>query len=217
MYYQRKALAHCIMRLLGMRTYPRRYEQILAEIDHVKPKTILEIGTNDGLNAVRMFDRASRHREDVEYFGFDLFENMSRSTFLHEFSLTVPAQDKVSAYMRAHGVTRQTLFTGNTVESMKSAKLPKIDLAFIDGGHSQETVAADWRNLQKFLHSDSVVYFDDYPNWGIRPVVDSIDRKAWDVRILPVVDIFPVNRKFDPNSKESHMRFQFVRVAKQQQ
>lgn len=198
-----------------MRSYPRRYDQLLFEIDSVKPKNILEIGTNDGLNAVRMYERASRHRTDVEYFGFDLFEEMSRSTFLHEFALKVPSKELVSAYMRKHGVKRQSLFSGNTLESLRvnAPRLPKMDIAFIDGGHSLETVGKDWENVQALLHPQSVVYFDDYPNWGIGPVVDGIDRAKWDVNILPVVDVFKVNPSFESDAKKTHMNFSFARVV----
>ena len=41
-----------------MRTYPRRYDQLLEEIETLRSKTTLEVGANDGINAARLFQRA---------------------------------------------------------------------------------------------------------------------------------------------------------------
>lgn len=214
MYYFRKALARWLKSSLKIRAYPRRYDQLLEEIDTLHPRTILEIGTNDGRNAARLFQRAAHYRDDVEYFGFDLFESMNDATFLREFSLAAPDQEKVDSFLARNGVLRRKLFSGNTIESLHKIKpqLPKMDFVFIDGGHSQETVASDWANVQDLLHPQSVVFFDDYPNWGVGPVVDAIDRSRWDVRILPISDVFRVNRRFDPDSVSGHMTFKCARV-----
>ena len=214
MYYFVKNVKRWIKSVLGLRTYAKRYDQLLEEIDNLRPKTILEIGTNDGTNAVRLIKRASLYQNDVVYFGFDMFEVMNEANFLREFALQVPTQNKVEQYLVRNKCKRLHLFPGNTVETLRIEKerLPKMDLVFIDGGHSQETVASDWKNVQDLLHKDSVVFFDDYPNWGVGPIVDAIDPKYWDVKIMPIEDIFPVDRRFtkDPNVKK--MRFKFARV-----
>ena len=214
MYYIKKTLKRWIKGNLGLRTYPRRYDQLLEEIDTLRPKTILEIGTNDGINAARLFQRASQYRDDVVYFGFDMFESLNDATFLQEFALAAPSQEKVDKFLGRNECLRRQLFAGNTIETLRSkkAQLPKIDLVFIDGGHSEETVASDWMNVQDLLHARSVVFFDDYPNWGIGPVVDAIDREHWDVQIMPIEDVFSVNRRFTSESTSEKMGFKFVRV-----
>tara|TARA_Y100000766_G_C18870439_1_gene587985 strand:+ start:897 stop:1592 length:696 start_codon:yes stop_codon:yes gene_type:complete len=213
-YYLKKALKRWIKGNLGLRTYPGRYDQLLEEIDVLRPKTILEVGTNDGINAVRLFKRASKYRDDVVYFGFDMFESLTDATFLKEFALTVPSQKNVDKFLQRNGCSRRHLFAGNTIETLntKKSQLPKMDLVFLDGGHSQETVASDWINVQDLLHEGSVVFFDDYPNWGIGPVVDTIDCEKWDVQILPIEDIFSVNPRFVTETKSGKMSFKFARV-----
>jgi hypothetical protein len=87
---------------------------------------------------------------------------------------------------------------GDTKLTLREATIPPVDLAFIDGGHSYETVAADWANIQRFLHAGSVVYFDDYhnpeaescENFGVARLVDEIDRRKWKVEILEPADTF---------------------------
>ena len=214
MYYKKKAIVRWIKENLGLRTYPHRYDQLFNEIDALHPRTILEIGTNDGINADRLFERASRYRKDVEYYGFDLFELMNDVDFLKEFSLEAPSKEKVDKFLRQNGCLKRQLFAGNTIESLprNKAQLPKMDLVFIDGGHSEDTVASDWMNVQALLHASSVVFFDDYPNWGVGLVVDAIDRERWDVQIMPIQDVYSVNRRFDLRSNTERMSFSLARV-----
>lgn len=161
MYYTTKTLSGLARRLLGRRTYPARYDQILSEIDTLKPQTILEIGTNDGRNAARLYKRASLHRPDVKYYGFDLFEAMTKDTFAYESSLAVPTKSMVHSYLVRNSCTNIKLYPGNSLETLPAHKhdLPKFDLVFIDGGHSSETVSSDWMNIQDNLHQRSVVFF----------------------------------------------------------
>jgi predicted O-methyltransferase YrrM len=215
MYYLKNFFKHCIKTSLGMSPYPKRYEQLYKEIDSLHPRSICEIGTNDGINAVRLYQRAFQYRNDVEYFGFDLFESIDRQTFAKEFSLLVPSKDQVDQYLGRKGVRRRHLFSGNTTESLPMAKaqLPKMDLVFIDGGHSEETVASDWENVKDLLHEKSIVFFDDYPNWGVGPVVDSIDSERWNIQIMEIEDVFSTGGRFSWGAKNERMAFQFARVS----
>ena len=214
MYYFKKAFKNNIKSILGLRNYPRRYDQLLESIDIIRPHRICEIGVNDGTNAVRLIRRALKYCDDVEYYGFDLFESIDKATFNLEFAIKTPSFESVSRYLQRNGVYKQNLFPGNTIESLPRMRafLPKMDLVFIDGGHSYETVASDWKNVQGILHEKSVVFFDDYPHWGIGPVVDSIDKNKWDVDILPIEDVFKVDGSFKNDSKGDIRGFKFARV-----
>ena len=132
MYYLKKAVKRWIKGNLGLRTYPRRYDQLLSEIDVLRPKTILEVGTNDGINAARLFKRASQYRDDVVYFGFDMFESLTDATFLKEFALTVPSQKDVDKFLQRSGCIRRHLFAGNTIETLNENKnkLPHFHFTF---------------------------------------------------------------------------------------
>jgi predicted O-methyltransferase YrrM len=215
MYYLKNFFKYCIKTSLGMSPYPKRYDQLYKEIDSLHPRTICEIGTNDGINATRLYQRASKYNNNVEYFGFDLFESIDKQTFAKEFSLLVPSKDQVDQYLGRKGVRRRHLFSGNTTESLPMAKaqLPKMDLVFIDGGHSEETVASDWENVKDLLHEKSIVFFDDYPNWGVGPVVDSIDSELWNVQIMEIEDVFSTGGRFSWSAKNERMTFQFARVS----
>ena len=68
--------------------------------------------------------------------------------------------------------------------------IPLCDLIFIDGGHSYETVRSDWSYCLELVHPGSVIFFDDYPRWGVGRLVDGIDRAHWNVAILEPGDTF---------------------------
>ena len=56
------------------------------------------------------------------------------------------------------------------------------------------------------------MYFDDYPNWGIGPVVDGIDSGLWDIEVMEIEDEFLVDGQFDSEAKGERMKFKFARV-----
>jgi hypothetical protein len=101
-----------------------------------------------------------------------------RESILGEFAPKPPSLRDVDGFLTRNGVLRRQLFLATQHELYRRSRprCHKWDFLFIDGGHSLATVSADWANVQPLLHRKSVVYFDDYPNWGIGPLVDAIDR-----------------------------------------
>lgn len=135
-----------------------RYEQLLTIIDLVKPKTIIEIGTYDGHNAIRMIDQARKHKADITYIGYDLFEDMNESIDKEEFNVKphVDAAVVAERLKNACPGTVITLIKGNTRETLKNPI--RADLVFVDGGHSRETIANDYAAVK----NSSVVVLDDF-------------------------------------------------------
>lgn len=213
LYYLRKRIVHGAKRLLGLKYVPDRYAPMYRDIVETRPGTILEVGTNDGLNAVRMMRLAMQSRPDASYYGFDLFEDLGDQDFRSEFALRAPSKAQVEQHLRSNGVASAILVAGDTRVSLNGADLPQMDLIFIDGGHSDETVTSDWKHCRKLMHDRTIVYFDDYPNWGIGPVVDAIDRQEYDVAIMAEYDEFTVNPEF-ANDGLTTRKFQLARVAR---
>ena len=172
-----------------------RYDDIAAEIRRLRPAVIVEIGACEGENAERMLFQALRFGP-VKYFGFDLFEEMDGATFRREAALWPGSLAGVEARLktvRAAGRAPEVrLYKGDTAATLPAAAadIGRADLIFIDGGHSLETVRADWENSQRLCGPGTVIYFDDYPNWGVGPVVDAIDRAKWDVEVLAPGDFY---------------------------
>ncbi len=138
-----------------------------------KCKRIMEIGVADGENARTMVKVAMQNfsPEEVEYYGFDLFEGNRDS--------------RVRQKLEQIGC-KSELFKGDSVKTLpKMMKtLPKMDLIFIDGGHSYETVNNDWENSKTLIHERTAIFFHNYNFSGVKRLVDSIYREEYRVKII---------------------------------
>ena len=132
-----------------------RYEKLLHLINIFEPSLIVEIGTWNGDNAVRMIKAAQEHHEDVVYIGHDLFEDATPETDKKEFN--------VKPHFSEADVLDKLLDTGAEISLIRgdtNDTLNEIiaDFVFIDGGHSVETIAHDYEKVKK----SSIIVFDDY-------------------------------------------------------
>jgi len=146
-----------------------RYHQLAVLIREYKPKRIVEVGTWNGGRAIEMALAAFENSKRVHYTGFDLFED---ATFeLDRKEQNVKPHNNFDAVKKrledfAHKMKEDkktftfTLIKGDSRETMQKTKkeLKKTDFAFIDGGHSEETILSDYKNL---IHVP-VVVLDDY-------------------------------------------------------
>ena len=160
---------------------------------------IMEIGTNNGINALAMIQQAAKKvtGDMINYYGFDLFEELNQEKIDREFSFDssgkaeevkrlIEAETKATAYIHK-GDTNKTL-----PEYIKM--LPMMDFIYIDGGHSIDTIENDWKYCEEVFGYDGVVFFDDYfpemPFIGCKVTVDKIDRTEFIVEVLPTITNF---------------------------
>lgn len=192
----------------------RRYRYLFQEIRHVQATRIMEIGTWNGNRAVQMITTAqaqAKPDDDIEYYGFDLFEALDENRFESEISKWPPNMTEVKSKLQQTNAQIH-LYKGNTRESLPAnySLLPEMDFIFIDGGHSYETILNDWTYVSKLMHEKTTVIFDDY--WrnrndaGAKPVVDAIDRNKYTVVVLPRIDSFK-NKDF------GELQISFARVT----
>ena len=109
--------------------------------------------------------------EEVEYYGFDFFEGNSI--------------EQVKRKLEETGRVFK-LFQGDSVVTLPSVLevLPKMDLIFIDGGHSYATVKSDWENSKSLMHDGTAVFFHNYGFSGVKKLVDSISKREYQVKII---------------------------------
>ena len=176
---------------------PKRYWQLFWLIIRIKPRKIMEIGTWTGDRAVTMINLAKHHHNarEVDYYGFDLFGQMTTDIFVEEKSKWPPTQQEAFTKLSSTGASIH-LFQGDTMKVLPEVvlKLPKMDFIFIDGGHSLDTIANDWHWASQLMHDKTVVVFDDYwlnrTDAGCKTTVDGIDRRLYRVILLPIIDKF---------------------------
>ena len=181
--------------------YARRYEYLFEAIKKNKLKRIMEVGTWNGERALEMIETAKKYNkaEDIEYYGFDLFDMMTDEIFKEEVSKRPLSQEYIKGALEKTGA-KIYLFKGFTKDTMPEvvSSLPKMDLIFIDGGHHIDTIKNDWYYSQKIMDDNTVVIFDDYwsGEWGKRKdagcqsLIGEIDRSKFNVEILPIQDSF---------------------------
>lgn len=132
-----------------------RYEKLLGLIDLFRPEKIVEIGVWNGNTALNLIKTAQEHSDFVTYIGYDLFEDATDETDEREFNVKSHATyDEVLSRLLETGANI-TLIKGDTNETLKPVLA---DIVFIDGGHSIETIRADYEKVRK----SSVIVFDDY-------------------------------------------------------
>lgn len=160
-----------------------RYNQLLPIIAHNEPKTIVEVGTWDGHRAILMATEALKHNKEVYYVGFDLFENATEETDERELNVKphhslADVTARLEDFRSTNPGFRFQLVPGDTRETLKDFRAHPVDFAFIDGGHSIDTIRSDYENLK---HSKVIVFDDFYSDrdtaeHGCNEIVADLDR-----------------------------------------
>ncbi|MGC3979880.1 MAG: class I SAM-dependent methyltransferase [Steroidobacteraceae bacterium] len=165
-----------------------RYSQINALIARIKPTTIAEIGTWNGYRAMEMAKEALKHQPRVTYYGFDLFEQANDQTDAEEKNVKPHyTKELVSQFLdnfkRDYPGFDYVLTAGNTRETLKPMA---VDFAFIDGGHSVETIRTDYEALK----DSKFILFDDYYEGGIDTNLYGCNRIIEQLKhtVLPIGD-----------------------------
>jgi hypothetical protein len=177
----------------------QHYADLFRVIREIEPRNILEIGTSSGQTAIGMIRTAGAMSEEsaIAYFGVDLFESGKPSQWELEFTggYIPPAKADVAARLKSETGADINLFAMDSrllEDGLPDEDLLKMDLIFIDGGHSLDTVASDWAFAKRSMHEHTVVVFDDYfpelPFIGAKATVDSIDRNVYDVKLSTEID-----------------------------
>lgn len=145
-----------------------RQQQIYKIIKFNKPKTIVEVGTYNGVMALHYITWAAKFSpgEKIVYYGFDLFEDATDEIDDLEFNAKREHASKaqvehiISNYRTKEGMDFEFhLIKGNTRDTLQGiGPWQSADLAIIDGGHSLETIKNDYEALKDC----KVVIFDDY-------------------------------------------------------
>jgi len=140
-------------------------------IHQYRPRVIAETGTHSGRSGYYMVNEALQYHSDVEYHGFDLFDMANESTHQAEINGKGvgnydKAQRKFRRVARENPQFRWNLTRGFTTDSFLTPI--RADLAYIDGGHSTETVLHDF----SMVRDSGIVVFDDYDMLSVQEALE---------------------------------------------
>lgn len=182
-----------------------RYRNLFRIIKEQKSHNFIEIGVFDGATAFKMIRSSKKFhpKNKIEYFGFDLFEEISKNEIVKEHSKKPLTFNFIKNMLEKTGAHIH-LFKGNTKETLpifnndEKDKYIQFDFILIDGGHSIETISSDWNNIKNLLNENTIVVFDDYytienkelKGVGCNSIVHGLDKNIYDIKMLYPADTF---------------------------
>ena len=196
-----------------------RYRYLIQKVTEHKCKKIMEVGTHQAYHAIQMVQYSSKidgRTDNIDYYGFDLFESYEKDEssgnvkipfdiekvreLMHSSGQYLNGPHKVKNGYNNTGLTLDKnnihLYKGDTRKTIPNfvSSNPdlKMDLIYIDGGHSIENIQTDWDNVQPLIDEHTVIIFDDYNKpqlgWGCNTTVDGLSLEDWNVEVLSNCD-----------------------------
>ena len=167
-----------------------RYSQLVELVAIHQPKTVVEIGAWNGNKALMFHEIAGS-----QYIGFDLFEDATEETDKKEKNVKPHhSLEEVSKALMNNGVEHE-LIKGDTKETFTKwveDHVGEVDMIFIDGGHSVETIRSDFNNaLRAVKLNGGVIILDDWyegidtEEVGCNKV---LQESGFDYEVLPLAD-----------------------------
>ncbi len=167
-------------------------------VDQHKPKVFLEVGVFCGVTARNVCELLKTiHSSHFKYVGIDLFgekvsEDEKVPDYLKKQSFSNPIKnlfyniilrENLNSYESVQKFLKDfskniTLIKGNSNKILKHLDMENIDFAFLDGGHSFETVYNDLNLIfnKISLNKDAIILCDDYEDadyiTGVKKAVD---------------------------------------------
>ena len=161
-----------------------------------KPKNFLEVGVFCGVTAKNICELLNDiHNGQFNYIGVDLFgDNVSEDEkepyYLKKQKFSNPFKNIYYNYIKKENLNSYDsvmdflkkftknikLVKGNSNHVLKDIIISNIDFAFIDGGHSYQTVYNDINNVINKVKKGSIILCDDYRDasyiTGVKEAVD---------------------------------------------
>ena len=90
---------------LVLRKFPYRYRNLFKIIKKNRCHNIVEIGVFDGVHAQQMIETAKIHfdADQINYYGFDLFEDLSKEILTEELSKKPITYDEIKKKLQNTG------------------------------------------------------------------------------------------------------------------
>ena len=162
------ALKYIIFLFIKYKIYKsgkKRYFSIFLHILKNKPIYICEVGVYAGERSNEIIKLSGiLNNNKTVYYGFDLFEDITIKKINDEFSKQPLHINKIKEMLNKNSYCNKFyLIKGDTVNTLKEYDFKnKLDLVFIDGGHSIQTINSDFMNLIKKIKEKGIIILDDY-------------------------------------------------------
>ena len=177
-----------------------RKSELLRILNKQSPLSVLEIGVDEGENAVRLISELSKKVSisKIRYVGIDLFNLMNPGIAKNEASQIPKSKQDIEFLLTSCFPNLDfELLEGNSNKILSTIN-ENFEFIFIDGGHSYETVKKDLELSESILSEGGVIVLDDYTNrkaeakagYGVARLVNELDENKWYIQISKLPDFF---------------------------
>ena len=179
---------------------------LLREIEIYKPKNFLEVGVFQGVTSKNVCEKLYEiHKENFLFHGIDVFEDTDANFDSHEMTTKHNRLSNPFKHLIFNIILKKNLFSIESIYSfLKKFKnnvhlykgfsdtellkidMSKIDMIFLDGGHSYETVKNDLSLILKAINKSKIIICDDYDqiNYGVKKAVDELLNHVSEIKKL---------------------------------
>ena len=167
---------------------------LLDQIYKNRPKNFLEVGVLQGVTARNVCEVLKEiYQNEFKYIGIDLFSTSNllfdkKEKTLKQQKISNPFKNFYFNFLRKENLNSKkavsrllkkfnnniSLHEGYSDKILNSIDISYIDMVFLDGGHSYETVKKDLKILITKLKKNKIIICDDYnlKNYGVKRAVD---------------------------------------------
>ena len=179
---------------------------LLDQVSINKPKNFLEVGVFQGVTSRNVCEKLNEiNKEDFTFHGIDIFEDTNNKIDNQEMTTKHNKISNPFKHLIFNIILKKKLFSLESIQDFlkkfkKNVKLykgfsdtellkidmSKIDMVFLDGGHSYETVKNDISIILKGMKKGKIIICDDYDqvNYGVKKAVDEFQNQVSEIKEL---------------------------------
>jgi len=179
---------------------------LLNQIDIYKPKNFLEVGVFQGVTSRNVCEKLNViNKGEFSFYGIDIFEETNNVIDNKEMTVKHNRISNPFKHLLFNVILKKDLFSIDSIyKFLKKFKsnvylykgfsdtallqidLSKIDMIFLDGGHSYETVSSDLSIILKSISKGKIIICDDYDqvSYGVKKAVDELNGQVSEIKEL---------------------------------
>jgi hypothetical protein len=179
---------------------------LLDQIESFKPKNFLEVGVFQGVTSRNICEKLNLiNNGNFSFHGIDIFEDTNKAVDNKEKTIKHNKLSNPIKHLIFNIILKKDLYSIDSIykflnkfkdsvnlyKGFSDTELPKvglseIDMIFLDGGHSYETVSNDLSLILKEIKKGKVIICDDYDqtSYGVKKAVDELKNKVNEIKEL---------------------------------
>ena len=179
---------------------------LLHQVEIYKPKNFLEVGVFQGVTSRNVCEKLNIINDGkFSFHGVDIFEDTNNTVDNKEMTIKHNKLSNPFKHLLFNIILKKDLFSIESIykflskfkdkvhlyKGFSDTELLKVDLSvidmiFLDGGHSYETVSSDLSLILKRIKKGKVIICDDYDqiSYGVKKAVDELKNQVSEIKEL---------------------------------